>query len=339
MTSSLDRLLSERVEKRGEVVVSSGDVLRWSEAHRETAPRHWPDLTDDWVAPPVMVTSFIRPLEWRPDRQGPPGDRGSSLHEQLKAELGYPLGIAAGYGLELHRPLVDGDRIDAVERIESVGDEETTRLGLGRRWVIENTCTLAGTGDLVAVERFSMLGYDPDTDPAGSAYVHPDGDGLQQPGAPVGLGERGTGEWVEELEVTAVAIAMGASANRVWVAAHLDRDAARAAGVRDVFMDTSTQVGLLSGVACRAAGPDARPGRVALRMRRPVCPGDRLRMEATVGAVDLDETGVPLGHGRRAGRGRRRGAQHPLRPGGGGRPPRGPQRPVAALGRRLAPLT
>jgi len=97
---------------------------------------------------------------------------------------------------------------------------------------------------------------------------------------------------VEELEVTAVTIAMGASANRVWVAAHLDRDAARAAGVRDVFMDTSTQVGLLSGVACRAAGPDARTGRVALRMRRPLCPGDRLRMEATVGAVELDETGV-----------------------------------------------
>ena len=165
---SLDRLLAERVEKRGEVIVSSGDVMRWSEAHRETAARHWPDRTTDWVAPPVMVTSFIRPLEWRPDRQGPPAARGSSLHEQLKAELGYPLGIATGYGLELHRPLTDGDRIDAVERIESVGDEEATRLGIGRRWVIENTCILSGTGELVAVERFSMLGYDPETDPAGS---------------------------------------------------------------------------------------------------------------------------------------------------------------------------
>src|SRR3954447_19985745 len=163
----LDRLMAERVEKQGEVAVSSGDVLRWSEAHRETAARHWPDRTADWVAPPAMVTSFIRPLEWRPDRDGPPEHRGPSLHERLKAQLGYPLGIAAGYELELHRPLRDGDRIDAVERIASVGDEETTRLGPGRRWVIENTCRLVGSGELVAVERFSMLGYDPAAEATG----------------------------------------------------------------------------------------------------------------------------------------------------------------------------
>ena len=97
---------------------------------------------------------------------------------------------------------------------------------------------------------------------------------------------------VEEVEVTAVVIAMGASANRVWVAAHLDRDAARAAGVRDQFVDTSTQLGLLAGVAVRAAGAEARPGRLALRMRRPVCPGDRLRMEARVGDPVEDDHGV-----------------------------------------------
>ena len=48
---SLDRLLAERVERQGEVAVSSGDVLRWSEAHREPSPRHWPDRTADWVTP------------------------------------------------------------------------------------------------------------------------------------------------------------------------------------------------------------------------------------------------------------------------------------------------
>ncbi len=109
-----------------------------------------------------MVTSFLRPLEWRPERPVPPADHGSSLHEQLKAELGYPLGIAAGYELELHRPLRDGDRIEGVERIASVGEEERTRLGLGRRWVIENACTVGRRRwRPVAVERFSMLGYDP----------------------------------------------------------------------------------------------------------------------------------------------------------------------------------
>ncbi len=162
---SLERLLAERVERQGEVAVSSGDVLRWSEAHRETSPRHWPDRTADWVAPPAMSTAFLRPMEWRPERQGPPTHRGSSLHEQLKDALGYPLGIAAGYELEMHRPLHDGDRLEAVERIASVGEPEQTRLGPGRRWVVENTCTLVGSGELVAVERFSMLGYDPAATP------------------------------------------------------------------------------------------------------------------------------------------------------------------------------
>jgi len=158
--TSLDDLLTRRVVKQGEVPVNAGDVLRWSEAHRERAARHWPDRTADWVAPPASVTSYVRPLEWRPDREGPPGDRGSGLHELLKTELGYPLGIAAGYELELHALLRDGDRLAAVERIASVGEEEHGRLGPGRRWVIENRVEVVG-GPLAAVERFHMLGYNP----------------------------------------------------------------------------------------------------------------------------------------------------------------------------------
>src|SRR5690606_34745596 len=137
-------------------------------------------------------------------------------------------------------------------------------------------------------------------DPRGDALNHrdhdgsvrdPRGDALNHRGEGVAAAAPGGAMRVEEVEVTAVVIAMGASANRVWVAAHLDRDAARAAGVRDQFVDTSTQLGLLSGVAVRAAGPDARPGRLALRMRRPVCPGDRLVMEARVDAADSDRSG------------------------------------------------
>jgi hypothetical protein len=297
MPSPLDALLARRESRQGEVAVSSGDVLRWSEAHRETSTRHWPDGTPDWVAPPAMVTSFVRPLEWRPERQGPPAHRGSSLHEQLKGELGYPLGIAAGYELELHGLLRDGDRIEAVERIASVGEQEQTRLGPGRRWVIENACTRVGPGDLVAVERFSMLGYDPAAgDPSAAPaapHSHPRGTSRDPGGDQVNHGVGGSGpDRVEEIEVSAVVIVMGASANRVWVPAHLDRDAAQAAGVRDLFMDTSTQVGLLSGVAVRATGADARPGRLSLRMRRPICPGDHLRIEARTGDETTDAVGV-----------------------------------------------
>jgi hypothetical protein len=296
---SLDRLLGERVERQGEVAVSSGDVLRWSEAHRVRAPRHWPGLTADWVAPPAMVTSFLRPMEWRPDREGRPGDRGSTLHEELKAALGLPLGIAAGYDLELHGLLRDGDRVAAVERIASVGEPETSRLGPGRRWVIENEIRRVGAaaGELVAIERFHMLGYDPEalSDPEEAESARPGGSVRDPRGDVVNHGAEGAGpegpDRVEELDVTALGIVMGASANRVWTPAHVDRDAANAAGIADVFLDTSTQLGLLSGVAERAVGPDARPGRLSLRMRRPILPGQRLRMEAAVTAVDADRAG------------------------------------------------
>jgi acyl dehydratase len=287
MATSLDDLLARRVDKVGEVAVSSGDVLRWSEAHRVRSPRHWPDRRDDWVAPPAMVTSFVRPLEWRPDREGPPGDRGSTLHEALKAHLGIPLGIAAGYELELHALLRDGDEVVAVERIASVGEPEVSRLGPGRRWVIENAISRVGDGALVAVERFHMLGYDPAA-PVPSPPAPPGAD--RDPGrdVPPPSGER----VVEERDVGAVAIVMGASANRVWTPAHVDVDAAHAAGIADMFLDTSTQLGLLSVVGGRAAHDDSRPGRLSLRMRRPVLRGDHLRIEATAAPVTVDSAGV-----------------------------------------------
>lgn len=289
MAASLDDLLARRLEKAGEVAVSSGDVLRWSEAHRVRAPRHWPDRTPDWVAPPAMVTSFVRPLEWRPEREGPPAGRGSSLHEELKAHLGIPLGIAAGYELELHALLRDGDEVAAVERIAEIGEPETTRLGPGRRWVVENAISRVGDGSLVAVERFHMLGYDPSAPLAGASS--PSGSPGRRSGDHVS--QRVEGQvLVEEVDVDAVAIVMGASANRVWTPAHVDVDAANAAGIVDMFLDTSTQLGLLSVVGGRAAHPDARPGRLSLRMRRPVVRGDRLVIEATAGPAAVDDAGV-----------------------------------------------
>ena len=297
-----------------------------------------------------MVTSFIRPLEWRPDRDGPPEHRGSSLHERLKAELGYPLGIAAGYELELHRPLRDGDRIDAVERIASVGDEETTRLGLGRRWVIENTCVLVGSGELVAVERFSMLGYDPAASPATYRWLgraarptvaHPShpGSRLSQ-SEQWGTGRRSIGwrswrspRWRSPWgrRPTGCGSPPTSTATRP-----------RPPAWRDQFVDTSTQLGLL-----------VRGGRAGRRPRRPARPAG-----AADAPPDLPRRPPPH-RGRRSSHGdvdddrRARGRRSTVRAlvgdavhstltarvasAGAGR--RRSDRPVAALGRRLATLT
>jgi acyl dehydratase len=292
----VDDLLERRVTKTGEVPVNAGDVMRWCEAHRERAARFWPDRTPDWVAPPASVTTYVRPLEWRPDREGPPSDRGAALHELLKTELGYPLGIAVGYELELHALLRDGDRLVAEERIASVGEEEHGRLGPGRRWVIENRVEVRG-GALAAVERFHMLGYHPAAAGESQRFERSGRDG----GRSGGGGPEATDDvpdHVEELDVTTVGIVMAATANRVWTPVHLDRTAAATAGFPDVFVDTSAQLGLLSVVAAQAAagsaGTDtgARPGRLELRMRRPILPGTHLRIEARITGEVLDAAGV-----------------------------------------------
>jgi len=299
--STIDDLFARRTTRPGPVPVNAGDVIRWSEAHRVRAPRHWPRSVERWVAPPAMVTTFARLLEWHPDQVGDAGVRGPTLHDEVKAACGLPLGIAAGYEMELHGLLHDGDRVEVVERLASLGEPEQSRLGRGRRWVIENEIrrvgTEAGGGDLVAIERFHMLGYDPSATSEPSALAgsarHTEDDVVNHGvGGSAGAAAAGGSTHVEELEVTAVAIVMGATANRVWTPAHIDRDAAHAAGLPDIFLDTSTQVGLLSGVAERAVGPAARPGRLSLRMRRPVLVGSRLRIQAEVAAEEIDPAGV-----------------------------------------------
>ena len=74
---------------------------------------------------------------------------------------------------------------------------------------------------------------------------------------------------------------MGAAANRVWAPQHLDHHAAVAAGARDVFLDTSTQLGLWATMARTHAGDDWVTA-ASLTMRRPVCPGDRLVVTGSV---------------------------------------------------------
>lgn len=285
-----EELLARRTRRSGPVPVNAGDVLRWSEAHRVRAPRHWPAPGRAWVAPPAMVTTFIRVLDAHPDEAagaGGSGARGLTLHDEVKQACGLPSGIAGGYEMVLHALLHDGDRLELVERVASLGEPETTRLGPGRRWVIENEVTRVGDGELVAVERFHMLGYDP-SDAGPPAPVRPDPVSQRGPVRAAPLDQ----VHVEELDVTAVAIVMGASANRVWTPAHVDVEAAAAAGIADLFLDTSTQVGLLSVVGGRAAHAEARPGRLSLRMRRPVLRGDHLVLEATAGPPVVDDAGV-----------------------------------------------
>lgn len=279
-----DALLDERIERDAFTPVSAEDVVRWTAFFDETRSRH-DTRRSGWVAPPEMVTTFLRP----PAVPAPDGSVATNvaLHERLKESLHLPVGIATGYELESRALVGEGDRLVSVERIAEVGPERDTRVGRGRDWIIEVTSSVASgprAGLVVCVERWRMTGYDPALVPASTA--------ASVPSAPTVLDE---GEHAGPLRSTITVdrsfIIDGATANRVWAGAHHDERAAAAAGLPGIIVDTSTWVALAARSAATWLGGDPRVGAVALTMRRPVVAGDEVELvgEVTADLVDAHD--------------------------------------------------
>ena len=248
-------LLERRVERPVSSPVDDDTVQLWCDTFGWTRP------ADRSAVPPLAYPTFLRPAG---SSEGT-APTGVILHDELKRALDLPVAIAVGYELELLGGPRRGQRLTAVERISELGEERETSLGPGRAWTIEVAASTTD-GDSVGVERFRMLGYRPGV--SGSAAQRTE------------VVDR-TPAWTEEIEIDEATIQRSARANRVWVAAHHDRAAARAAGLTDIILDTSSQVALLTSAA-RRRRPNAEPSRVALTMRRPVLPGSNL----VLGGVD-----------------------------------------------------
>lgn len=247
----LGGLLDRRIERPVSAPVDEDAVRVWCETFG------WTRSVDRSTVPRLAYSTFLRPAA--PAEGAAP--TGVILHDELKRALDLPVAIAVGYELELLGDLRCGQRLEAVERIAELGEERSTSLGPARGWVIDVAATTTD-GVPVGVERFRMLGY------------RPGGSGRRS-SAPRAVDV--AAEWTEELEIDATMIQRSARANRVWALAHHDRDAAVAAGLTDIILDTSSQVALFTSAArARRRRPNAEPSRVSLTMRRPVLPGSTL---------------------------------------------------------------
>ncbi len=95
-----------------------------------------------------------------------------------------------------------------------------------------------------------------------------------------------------EVDVTARMVIMGASSSRDWQPQHHDHAwATQRAGTRDIFLNTPNQAGWIERYITDATGPRGRIGKLRFRMRKPVCPGDRLAFNGTVRDISTDGTG------------------------------------------------
>jgi len=198
---------------------------------------------------------------------------GIELHDALKERFGFDLGIVRSYRLTYGevptRAALPDDIVE--ELLVELGDETTNSVGTGRTWVIDVE-RRTHDGLLVSVERWSMFGY-----ASGSPRAERERSGTTSASAP------DPAEVFGSFNVTTEFVRASATANGVDVAVHHDVDAARAAGARDIFLDTKTQVALFSTRASELVDDNHRMISVELRMRAPICAGD------TVGFVSDGE--------------------------------------------------
>ena len=209
---------------------------------------------------------------------------GIELHDSLKERFGFDRGIVRSYRttygeVDPRAPQSD-DLVE--ERLVELGDETTNTVGTGRPWVIDVE-RRASDGALVSIERWSMFGYR-----SNSARAEREPSATSnEPTAEVAI---------DELLITAEFVRSSATANAVTVAVHHDSDAARAAGARDIFLDTATQVALFRTRAEALLGTEHRASSIELRMRAPICAGDTINFvtEGSAKGTDPDSARLEL---------------------------------------------
>ena len=125
--------------------------------------------------------------------------------------------------------------------------------------------------------------------------------------ASLAIDDVAVGDALPELavEVTATMVIGAAIASRDFEPVHHDRDAARAAGLPDIFLNILTTNGLVVRLVTDWAGPEAIVRKSDIRLGVPHCAGQRLTLTGEVAAVELDRRLVTV-----AVRGRNDGGEH-----------------------------
>ena len=107
--------------------IEDGNKIYWDE---RVAECH----TEDLIAHPAMLPSWVHDFEWHPQRKKV---QPIELHFHLKNILNLPLGIVTEVDIEYYLPIKAGDAISANQTLLSVSELVKTKLGEGRYWVIE----------------------------------------------------------------------------------------------------------------------------------------------------------------------------------------------------------
>jgi acyl dehydratase len=151
----------KRYEEEGEFDVERGYVFNTCAATENGNPLFWDEkaareLTDGWIAPPTMLSAWFRPHHWAPGRtkQAQP----LQVHFDLKQALDLPEAVMTDNEIVFGEPVRPGDRLRTWQVLRSVSEPKSTKLGLGRFWVIEVEY-VNQRGESVGRESYTGFGY------------------------------------------------------------------------------------------------------------------------------------------------------------------------------------
>ena len=146
-TIGLDEAHSWLGKKRHEVVgefdVERGYIWTACAAVQNGNPLYWDDqlaqqLTGGPTAPLTLLSAWFRPHYWMPGRDTIP--LPWQTHFDLKTTLVLPEAVATDSEVAFGEPVRPGDRISCNETLQSLSEVKTTKLGMGRFWVIDAVC-------------------------------------------------------------------------------------------------------------------------------------------------------------------------------------------------------
>ena len=148
-----------------DIVCERGYILHWLEATENANPLYWSeeiatDLVGGPIAPPTMLSAWMRPLQFVPGREEK--RMPLSLHFELKKALDLPEGIVAFNEITFGVPVRPGDQISTRQMIRSISELKTRKLGTGRSWTIDVTYTNQND-EVVGIETYEMFSYKRET--------------------------------------------------------------------------------------------------------------------------------------------------------------------------------
>jgi acyl dehydratase len=148
-------------EEAADFPVERGYFWNYCSAAENGNPLFWDDdvadeLTGGPVAPPSMLSAWFRPHHWAPGRNAPKVPL--QVHFDMKEAFGLPEAIMSDYAMTFYDPVRPGDLITSGQKLVSVSDVKTARVGTGRFWVIDVEYRNQDD-NLVGVETWTGFGY------------------------------------------------------------------------------------------------------------------------------------------------------------------------------------